>query len=56
MVSFLQPMTISDIPYVVDHSSVSGVFHGVPLDQGEPAMYDPLVSILSMLSWSEFQH
>jgi hypothetical protein len=33
---------------------LSGVFHGVPLDQGESAMYDPLVSILSMLSRSEF--
>jgi hypothetical protein len=43
----------SDIPYLVDHSSVSSAFHGVPLDKGEPAMYDPLVSIISMLSQSE---
>jgi hypothetical protein len=43
---FLKKYLPSDTPYVVDHSSVSGVFHGVPLDQGEPAMYDRLVSIL----------
>ena len=51
---FLQKYLPSDIPYPADHSSVSGVFHGVQLDQGEPAMYDPLVSILSMLFQSQF--
>jgi hypothetical protein len=53
---FLEKYLPSDIPYVVDYSCVSGVFHGDPLDQGEPAMYNPLVSILSMLSQSEFYH
>jgi hypothetical protein len=43
---FLEKYLPSDVPYVADHSSVSGVFRGVPLDQGEHAMYDPLVSIL----------
>jgi len=47
---FLLP---SDIPYLVDHSSISSTFYGVPLDEGEPAMYDPLMSIISMLSQSE---
>jgi len=53
IVDFLQKYVPSDIPYLVDHSSVSSTFHGVPLDKGEPAMYDPLVSIISMLSQSE---
>ena len=52
--NFLQKYMPRDIPYLVNPSSVSVVFHGVKLDQGEPAMYDPLVSILSMLSESEF--
>ena len=51
---FLQKYLPSDIPYPADHSSVSDVFHGVQLDQGEPAMYDPLVSILSKLFQSQF--
>ena len=51
---FLQKYLPSDISYSADHSAVSGVFHGVQLDQGEPAMYDPLVSILSKLFQSQF--
>ena len=51
---FLQKYLPSDIPYPADHSSVSDVFHGVQLDQGEPAMYDPWVSILSKLFQSQF--
>ena len=50
---FLQKYLPSDISYLVDHSSVSSTFHGVPLNEGEPAMYDPLVSIILMLSQSK---
>ena len=53
VVDFLQKYVPSDIPYLVDHSSVSSAFRGVPLDEGGLAMYDPLVSIISILLQSE---
>jgi hypothetical protein len=49
VLDFLQKYVPSDVPYLVDQSSVPSAFHGVPLDKGELAMYDPLVGIISML-------
>jgi len=52
-VQFLVRYVPSNTLFLEDHSSVSGTFRGVPLDEGEPAMYDsPLVSIIAMLSQS----
>jgi hypothetical protein len=39
--------------FLVDYFFVLNMFYGVLLDEGESAMYDPLVSIISMLSQSE---
>jgi hypothetical protein len=51
---FLHEYLPSDTPYLVDPSSVSNVFDGVPLDRLESDMYNPLVSILLMLPQFEF--
>jgi hypothetical protein len=51
---FLHEYLPSDTPYLVDPSSVSNVFDGVPLDKLESDMYNPLVSILLMPPQFEF--
>ncbi|KAH9986257.1 hypothetical protein BJV77DRAFT_965291 [Russula vinacea] len=49
---FLHEYLPSDTPYLVDPSSVSNVFDGVPLDKLESDMYNPLVRSLNQLTQS----